>query len=95
MTGISTWCCGAQSPANCQKHTAGNCLITCAVCKARALEYTPWIHAMSFKLRPFICQVCLWLTAEFVLGYIEFDNLADYCEYLKQREAIALLSQTH
>ena len=50
---------------------------------------------MSFKMCPFLCEVCLWLTAEFVLGYIEFDNLADYCEYLKQREAIALLSQTH
>lgn len=46
---------------------------------------------MSIKFRVFFCELGFWLTAEMVLGFLEFDNLADYTEYLKQREAIALL----
>lgn len=46
---------------------------------------------MSIKFRVFFCELGFWLTAEMLLGFLEFDNLADYTEYLKQREAIALL----
>ncbi len=46
---------------------------------------------MSIRLRVFFCELGLWLTAEMLLGFLGFDNLADYTEYLKQREAIALL----
>lgn len=46
---------------------------------------------MEIKLRCLLCELFFWLSAELILGYIEYDNLADYCEYLKQRDAIAPL----
>ncbi|NEQ43149.1 MAG: hypothetical protein F6K00_06165 [Leptolyngbya sp. SIOISBB] len=46
---------------------------------------------MSIKFRVFLCELGFWLTAEVMLGFLGFDDLADYTEYLKQRDAIALL----
>ncbi len=38
-----------------------------------------------------MCELCLWLSAELILGYIELDNVADYCEFLKRKDVIILL----
>jgi hypothetical protein len=49
---------------------------------------------MSIKWGRLLCECVLWLSAELVLGYVEFDNLADYCEYLKERDLVLLCHHT-
>jgi hypothetical protein len=46
----------------------------------------------KIKKRRLIFELFIWLLAEIVLGYLEMDNLADYSEYLKGQDMIALLS---
>ena len=46
---------------------------------------------MEIRLWRLMCELSLWLSAELILGYIEMDNVADYCEFLKRKEAITLL----
>jgi len=47
---------------------------------------------MKIRLGRLILELCFWFSAELALGFIEMDNLADYCEFLKQREVVASLS---
>ncbi|MEL6385701.1 MAG: hypothetical protein AAFQ89_25235 [Cyanobacteria bacterium J06626_18] len=47
---------------------------------------------MQIKFRRLIINLFLWLTAEILLGFLGLDDLADYGEYLKEQEAIALLA---
>ncbi|MEO1207931.1 MAG: hypothetical protein AAFX78_00160 [Cyanobacteria bacterium J06638_20] len=44
---------------------------------------------MKVKLRPLLLEVFCWLAAELILGFLGFDDLADYGEYLQDRNAIA------
>ncbi|MBE9140574.1 hypothetical protein IQ254_25805 [Nodosilinea sp. LEGE 07088] len=47
---------------------------------------------MKLKKRQLMLEVCIWLFAEVLLGYLGLDNLADYSEYLKERNVVAVLS---
>ncbi|MGF1568550.1 MAG: hypothetical protein ACFCVD_10865 [Nodosilinea sp.] len=47
---------------------------------------------MKLKKRQLLCEVLLWLSAEVLLGSLGLDNLADYSEYLKERDIITLLT---
>ena len=47
---------------------------------------------MQIKKRRLIFELFIWLLAEVMLGYLEMDNLADYSEYLKGQDLIAILS---
>lgn len=46
---------------------------------------------MKVKLRQLIFKLFLWLAAEILLGFLGLDDLADYGEYLEERDAIVLL----
>lgn len=46
---------------------------------------------MKVKRRQLFLELLCWLTAELILGFLGFDDLADYSEYLKEREAITIL----
>jgi hypothetical protein len=45
---------------------------------------------MKIKKRRLLLEIFIWLLAEIVLGYLELDNLADYSEYLKHQNLIAI-----
>jgi hypothetical protein len=47
---------------------------------------------MRIKKRQLLLELSIWLLAEIMLGYLGLDNLADYSEYLKERDFIAILS---
>jgi hypothetical protein len=47
---------------------------------------------MKIKKRRLIFEIFIWLLAEIVLGYLELDNLADYSEYLKHQNLVAISS---
>jgi len=47
---------------------------------------------MKIKKRRLLLEIFIWLLAEIVLGYLELDNLADYSEYLKYQNLIAISS---
>jgi hypothetical protein len=46
---------------------------------------------MKLKKRQLMLEVCVWLFAEVFLSYLGLDNLADYSEYLKERNVVAVL----
>lgn len=48
---------------------------------------------MKIRLRQLVIELCLWLTAEMLLGFLGLDDLADYGEYLKEDNSIVLLSR--
>jgi hypothetical protein len=46
---------------------------------------------MTIKFRPLLIELCLWLMAETMLGFLGLDDLADYGEYLKEDPSIVRL----
>ncbi|MEO0988466.1 MAG: hypothetical protein AAFY20_23440 [Cyanobacteria bacterium J06639_14] len=49
---------------------------------------------MKIKLRQLVIELCLWLTAEMLLGFLGLDDLADYSEYLKENNQIVRLNRS-
>ncbi len=49
---------------------------------------------MRIRFRRLVINLSVWLTTEILLGFLGLDDLADYGEYLKEREAIAALSSS-
>lgn len=47
---------------------------------------------MKFRCRHFLLKLFCWLIAEILLGLMGLDDLADYSEYLKKQEGMAMLS---
>lgn len=48
---------------------------------------------MKIKADLLIFRFSIWITAELYLGYLGLDNLADYSEYLGERNASQIVSR--
>ena len=50
--------------------------------------YSP--QAMEVKWKKLIFQVCIWLTLEIFLDRVGLDTIADYSEFIFERNVITL-----
>jgi hypothetical protein len=45
---------------------------------------------MKLRWKKLLCQVIVWLVAEIILNLLGLDNLADYGEFVFDKNAIAV-----